>query len=331
VSVGRAAFSVVTGVAVAATLALAGCGETSTTPPPGGPLAEALASVGGGGAHGSLGIGWADPQLDRQAGLRAGLIGEALGPNARSVIEQAPRLGRRFGVHPLTAERLVSVGGSYAFGLRLDGVDGSRLAQRLVAAGGRTRRIGPLELVDIGDYAVVPGPLLRSGVLGLGAFDAFGRGLTVLAISETARDALLGRGDRLLDEPTYRAAADCLGRVVAARLIPDKLLLSTELGVDLVALGVQTGEREVLCVLGGTAQRADQVASALKGSLAPDAREPVTGRPMSESVAEAEIARDRYEGVEVVRAKITLAAGQAPGFLFDTVSRGSLVRLINGS
>jgi hypothetical protein len=258
------------------------------------------------------------------------LIGDALGPNARSVIEEARRLGRRFGLHALTAERLVSVGGSYAFGLRLDGVDGRQLDRRLVEAGGRARRIGELELVDIGSYAVVPAPLLRSGVSGLGAFDAFGRNLTVLAISETARDALLGRGGRLLEQPAYRAAAHCLGEVVAARMIPDNLLLSTNLGVDLVALGVSDADHEVLCVLGGTAERAGEVATALKSSLAPGAREPVTGEPIKKSVASVQVRHERYEGVEVVQAKLTLASGQSPGFLFGAVSRGSLVGLING-
>ena len=330
-SVGRAGFRVGTWVVVAVTLAVAGCGDTPSTPPPSGPLAEALAAMGGGGAHGSLGVGWADPQLVSKTSAGDELIGNALGPNAGSVIEEAPRLRQHFGFDPLRAERLVSVGGSYAFGLRLDGVDGRQLGQRLVGAGGRTQRVGQLELVDIGDYAVVPEPLLRSGVFGLGARDAFSRDLTVLAISETARDALLGRGDRLLDEPTYRAAADCLGDVVAARLIPDNLLLSTELGVELVAVGVSKAEREVLCIVGGTAERAGEVASALKGSLARNAREPVTGEPISDSVAAVEVVRDRYEGVEVVRAKLTLATGQSPGFLFGTVSRGSLVGLINGS
>jgi hypothetical protein len=320
------------GVAIALALAAAGCGDRSpSTPPPSGPLAEALATVGGGGAHGSLGVGWADPQLVAGTGARAELIGGALGPNASSVIEEARLLRRRFDFNPLRAERLVSVGGSYAFGLRLDGIDGRRLAQKLVDTGGRMRRVGALELLDIGNYAVVPEPLLRSGVSGLGARDAFGPSLSVLAISETARDALLGRGGRLLDQPTYRAAAHCLGDVVAARLIPDNLLLSTDLGVDMVAIGVSKPRHEALCVLGGAATRAAQVASALESSLAPDAREPVTGARIGDSVAAVDVVRDRYEGVEAVRAKLTLAARQPLGFLFGTVSQGSLVGLIDGT
>jgi hypothetical protein len=327
----RIGFRIGTGLAVALSLAMTGCGSGSEDRPPSGPLAEALAAVGGGGANGSLGIGWVEPRVARQSGAGAGLIADALGPNAGSVIEVAPLLRRRFGFDPLSAKRLVSVGGSYAFGLRLDGVDGRRLGRVLTRASGRVRQAGQLELVNVGDWAVVPEPLLRAGVRGLGARDALGRALTVLAISARARAALLGRGDRLLEQPIYRAAADCLGDVVAARMIPDRLLLSTELGVDLVALGVDGNGGEVLCVLGGTAERAGEVAAALETSLASDAKEPRTGESMADLVSAVDVSSAPYEGVEVVRAELTVAAGQPPGFLFGAVSRGSLVELINGS
>jgi hypothetical protein len=326
----RAHCRTVAGLAIAFAIAVGGCGGDSESPPPTGPLADALAGIGGGGEHGSLGVGWADPRLIEESPAGAELIAAALGPNAGSVVEAAPLLRRRFGLDPLSAAGLTSVGGSYAFGLRLDGVAGGQLRRALVAAGGRTREGGRLKLVRIGDYAVVPGPLLNAGVNGLGAFDAFGRRVTVLAISDRARAALLGRGDRLIDEPTYGAAADCLGRVVAARMVPDKLLISAELGVDLVAVGVR-GEREVLCVLGGTAERADQVAAALEASLGRDSRDPASGEPIADSVAAVEVTRGVYEGVEVVRADVTLAGGQSPGFLFGALSRGSVVGMINGS
>src|ERR671911_3084957 len=180
----RIGFRTGTGLAVALSLALAGCGGGEEDRAPSGPLAESLADVGGGGAHGSLGIGWADPQLAEEGGAGVELIAEALGPNAGSVIEAAPLLRRRFGFDPLSADRLVSVGGSYAFGLRLDGVDGSGLRRALIDAGGRTRRSGSLDLLQIGEYAVVPEPLLEAGGKGLGAFDAFGGRLSVLAISD---------------------------------------------------------------------------------------------------------------------------------------------------
>jgi len=317
--------------ALVAALALGGCGGSDDAPaPPTGPLADALAATGGGGANGSLGFGWAEPRLVAQSGAGPRISAAALGPNAGSVVEAASRLRRRFGLDSLAAERLVSVGGSYAFGVRLDGADGRGLARALAAAGGRARQAGGLELVEIGDYAVVPEPLLSAGVRGLGAFDALGRDLVVLAISERARAALLGRGDRLLDEPTYRAAADCLGDVVAARMVPDKLLISNEQGVDLLAVGMRAGG-EVLCVLGGTHERSAEVAANLEASLAPGARDPASGEPIGESVAAVEVVSDEYEGVEVARANLTLAAGEPRGFLFRALSQGSLVALINGT
>jgi hypothetical protein len=327
-----AAPRVLAGVAVAAALALGGCGDDDedVASQPVGPLAEALAEIGGGG-DGSFGIGWADPQLARDSGVDAEVMATALAPNAGSFIEEGPQLRRRFGLNPLAAERLVSVAGSYAFGLRLEGVDGRRLARALVADGGRTREVDGLDLIEIGDYAVVPEALLSLGIRGLGAFDALGSDLAVLAISDRARSTLLGRGEPLLDEPVYRAASACLGDVVAARTIPDKLLLGSELGIEQVAIGVKAGG-EVLCTLGGTAERADEVASALETLLVPDARDPVSGERIGNSLSDVKVTRDSLEGVEVVRADARVAAGgEQPGFFFDTVASASLVSLLNGN
>ena len=252
-------------------LAPVACGGPDEKPPSG-PLADTLAQIGGGGEHGSLGIGWTEPRLARLAGLDPELMARALGPNAQSVVEAAPALRRRFGLDPLAARRLVSVGGSYAFGLRMDGVGATGLQSALARVGHGKPGNGAV-LVDVGGYAQVPDPLLSSGVLGLGARDAFGPDFAVLAISENSRASLLGRNGRLIDQPIYRAAADCLGDVVAARMIPDKLLLSVETGIELVAVG-RDRDREVLCVLGGTAERARRAEAGLRASLAPGARDP---------------------------------------------------------
>lgn len=318
-------------LAAALCFALAGCGGGSESTPPQGPLAEALGEVSGSEASsGALGVGWSDPQQARAGGVGPRLIADALGPNARTVLEAAPALRRRFGIDPLAAERLISIGGSYAFGLRLDGIDGKRLRDALLRAGGTAHRSDGFELVNVAGYAEVPEPLLRSQVFGLGARDAFGPSVTALAISETARDSLLGRGRRAIDQPTYRAAAGCLGEVLVARMIPDKLLISVDLGVDLVAIGVGR-EREVLCLLGGTPERADQVAANLRQGLAPGATEPRTGEPIAAQVRSVEVSRSSSEGVEVVRATMTPAASDSRDFLFGTIGRGSLPDLINGS
>jgi hypothetical protein len=309
---------------------LAACGGGDDQPTPQGPLADTLAKIGGGGEHGSLGVGWTDPRLARQAGVGRRLMAEALGPNAQSVVEVAPTLERRFGFDPLSAERLVSVGGSYAFGLRADGIDGSSLREALMRAGGRAKQNDEgVDLVDVGPYARVPEPLLRAGVFGLGARDAFPPNSAVLAISANSRAALLGRDGRLIDQPIYRAAADCLGDVVAARMVPERLLLSIEVGIDLIAAGIQR-DREVLCVLGGTPEHARRTATALRSSLAPKARDPRTGQPLSELIEPgAEVGTSTYEDTSVVRAAVTPVAG-GRGFFFGTIARGSLVQLISG-
>ncbi len=249
-------------------------------------------------------------------------MADALGPNAQSVVDVAPTLQSRFRFNPLSAERLVSVGGSYAFGLRLDGIDGSSLREALMRAGGHRKKSEEgLDLVDVGPYAQVPEPLLRAGVFGLGARDAFTPDFTVLAISANSRAALLGHAGRLIDQPIYRAAAECLGDVVAARMVPERLLLSVEVGIDLVAAGIAR-DREVLCVLGGTSERARRTAAALRGALAPAARDPRTGQPLSEMVERgAEVETSTYEGVAVVRAEVTPVAGRR-GFFFGTIARG---------
>jgi hypothetical protein len=322
--VGRARGGLAIALAVLC-LGLAACGG-SDEQRPSGPLADALAEIGGGGEHGSLGFGWTEPRLAQREGLDPELMARALGPNAQSVVEAAPVLRRRFGLDPLAARRLVSVGGSYAFGLRLDGIDATGL-QAALALVGHSKPGDDVALVDVGGYAQVPDPLLSSGVLGLGARDAFSPEFAVLAISENSRASLLGRNGRLIDQPIYRAAADCLGDVAAARMIPDKLLLSVETGVELVAIGLER-EREVLCVLGGTPARAARAEAALRASLAPGARDPRSGEPMSDLVRDVQVGRGSYDGVQVVRAELSPVSEQ--GFFFRTIGRGSLVQLING-
>ena len=305
-------------------LGAAGCGggDDEGPPPPEGPFAAALASIGGGGLNGSLGVGWADSARARAIG-GSRLVGDALGPNADTVIEAAPALERLYGLNPLAAGRLVSVGGSYAFGLRLDGIEARGLRRALLAAGGRPRGAGDGGSMDVGDYASVPEPLLRADVNGLGARDAFAHDLTVLAISDTARASLLGRGGRLLDQPVYATAADCLGDVVAVRMVPAKLLLSIELGAQAIAIGVGD-DREVLCVLGVDPDRVGAIASSLRSAFGPDARDPRSGARVADSVAAAEVTTGEERGVRYVRAELEPAPGRRPDFLFGALSRGSI-------
>jgi hypothetical protein len=315
---------------LAACAVLAGCGGTDEEPPPAPstPFAQALATLGGGGEGASLGVGWVDGHALRAGG--GGDLGQALGPNASSVVEVAPALRRRFGLDPLAARTLVSVGGSYAFGLRLDGVPAGRLPQALIAAGGRERQAGDgVRYVGVDGYASVPPPLLELGVRGLGARDAFSADRVVLAISGRARDSLLGVGGRLIDQPQYVAAAECVGDAVAARLVPAKLLQSTELGVDLVAAALRPhGAEEVLCVFAGDAGRADADAAALERGLALRARDPVTRRRIGEELKSVRVERRTYGTVEAVRVEIERRPASPRGYVLRDVANGALARYL---
>jgi hypothetical protein len=200
----------------------------------------------------------------------------------------------------------------------------------LIREGAKHHEDGSVTLVDAAPYAVVPQPLLDAGVRGLGARDAFAADDTVLAISDTARSTLLGGGQLLVDNPTYAAAADCLGDVVAARIIPAKLVRSAELGVDLIAVGIERPPpggsfgREVICTVGSSADVADRSADALRAALGTGADDPITGDPVDDAVASADVARLSARGLELVRGRIQLAAAQEPGYVFQAYARGSV-------
>jgi hypothetical protein len=325
-------FAALLAVAAALAVVAGGCGErTETVPePPSGAFADALGTLAGSPANTGIGVGWLDQASLRAIGGDQGSIGEALAPNAAAVYAASPALAKRFGFDPRRAERLVSVGGSYAFGLRADGVAAPRLLRTLSRDAADVRREDGVTLVDAAPYASVPQPLLDAGVRGLGARDAFTSDSTVLAISDTARATLLGGGQRLVDNPTYAAAADCLGDVVAARIIPAKLVRSAELGVDLIVLGVERPRpggsfgHEIICTVGSSADVADRSADSLRTALAPGATDPITGDPVGAAVASADVQRLQARGLELVRGRVSLAAGQKPGYVFEAYARGSV-------
>jgi hypothetical protein len=313
-----------------------GCGErTETIPePPSGAFADALGTLAGSQANTGIGVGWLDQAALRDLGGDQGSIGDALAPNASAVYAASPTLAKRFGFDPRQADQLVSVGGSYAFGLRADGVSAPRLLRALSRDATDVRREGGVTLVDAAPYASVPQPLLDAGVRGLGARDAFSSDSTVLAISDTARATLRGGTETLIDNPTYAAASDCLGDVVAARIIPAKLVRSAELGVDLIVLGIERPRadgsfgHEVICTVGSSADVADRSADSLRDALARGAKDPLTDEAVSDAVASADVARLSERGLELVRGRVTLAAGQAPGYVLEAYARGSVAAFL---
>jgi hypothetical protein len=299
---------------IATALLLGGCGDDQepNEPVPVGPLATVMADIGGG-EQASPGVSWADPQLVERIGADGELIADALGSKADALARKAAELKRRYDLDPLRAGRLISMGGSDAVGVRLDGIDGRDLAQALLDDGARSEPEDGLELMELD-----------------GTFNAFGDDVAVIAISHRARGALLGEGPSLVNRPIYAAAAECLGPdVVAARIVPHKQLPAIEAGIELVAVGV-TGGAEVLCALGGAPDRSDAIQKSLRVSLAPSARDPVTAAPLEGVVAGVEVRRTPLAGVEAVRAEVERTARAKAGFLLAAIPSGSLVATING-
>jgi hypothetical protein len=310
-----------------AALGIGACGgdDAETPTPPPGSLEPVLSTISGASEGSPIGVGWMSDEAIAAPAPMARRLAEALGPNGSDVYDAGAALQRIAGFDPRRADQLVSVGGSYAFGLRLEGVEPARLESLLRRAGGSDRTEDGTVLVDVGDPFAVPSTLIPAGRIGLGARDAIGPTGLILAASDTGRDALLGGDPALLANPYYAAASSCLGNVVAARLIPAKLLGSTELGASLVAIGIRSvrpASAEVLCLVGVDPALASERAEAVGAALAGDAHDPITRRPMSTWLAASHAGAFEADGVSAVRVELEPATRE--GFVLDAFARGTL-------
>lgn len=317
-------------LAILGALIATGCGggeEGPSAPPT--RLERGLASVGTGAGRPAFATGWVD--LARLRGAprpaRDGLAA-ALGGGASGAISAAESFAR-VGVRPLRARQALSVGGSYAFGFRLDGASAGRIPALLRRDGGQARESGAWVLIDTGAEGVRPQALLDAGVHAFGARVAVGPGL-VLANSVDARNSLTGRGRPITEDPVTAAGAACLGDVLAAAVLPPEAAVSFHPYSDLYALGsrrdARGGWEEVLCVLDPGEEEAARTEAALQRAFAAGARDPVSGQPMREIARGFELDRpDLGADGEAVRVTLRLAPAEPPGLLFRALARGSLL------
>jgi hypothetical protein len=292
-----------------------------------------MATVGAAASPPAAGIAWVDvPVLERE-GEDLKTWGDGLGPVADEALEAGAGL-RRVGLEARPASAVISIGGSYAFGVRVDGVDGQRLARTLDRAGAVASHSGDWTLYDIGDQGDTPRPLQEAGMLGLGARSATSDRQVVIASNGDARASLIGEGTPYSGDASFALAASCLGDVVAARILPaGRFLRSAEIGADLLAMGVERDgsaasadgpTHEVLCAIGDSAEGADRDAAALRRSLEPTARDLLTDQRIGDLIASSSITRVSAGDLEGTRVRLELARSTPPGFLFDTLTRGSL-------
>jgi len=251
----------------------------------------------------------------------------ALGPGAREVVER-PSAVARSGVDPLEADSLISAATSYTLALRLDGVDSKPAEAAFAAAGAKRSRAGEWTNYDLGAEWAVPDDPALEPLGSLGARPAVKPGSILLARSPLARGEMEKSEPPAIDAGEVAVAAECLGDVLAARLVLNNHTHLPNSGPELLAFGVSASPadlgREVLCAVGDP-DPVGRAAESLGGAFASDARDGVSGEPMGELVAGSEL--DTYDagGLAVARVVLDRASGTEPGFLFGAFDRGSML------
>lgn len=303
---------------------IAGCGnERETTR-----FEHALSAVSPTVDPAGTGFGWLDVRaLKRTSGAEAVTdAASALGPGADELLEDHRRLRHSIGVDPLRADEAVSLGGSYAFAARLDGVAPGRLPGLLRRAGAREERVGEWTEFDLGNEAeaTTHGPL--TGLSAFASRTATTAAGVIVARTEATRSSLIGGAGTVLDEAGTRFAAACLGEVVAARTVPGSFTHSPRASPDLLAFAARAGVagREVLCAIDDSEAEAQERAEAMEAAFAPGARDAVTDEKIGHEVENASVDTMAEGGLHAARAELTLAPG-AEGLLFSAFARGSLI------
>ena len=311
-------------LALLVAISLMGCGGRSDEPTPPTGFESALASIGGGGEVAGAGYGYVDVAAIREAPSSRSTLSwaaDALGPGASDLLTHAHAV-RRAGVDASSANRIVSIAGSYAIGARLDGIDSSRLEASLKRLDATEHDRGGWTAYDLGAERQTPigTPLEPLGVLASRSATS-AEGLA-LARSDLGLDDLIGDGSPVTDSPAILAATGCLGDVVAARVQLDNFTYLPGLGPDMNAVGVTLGRdgarHEVLCAIDPDEGEIARTATALRRTLP---------GPEAPEVAGAIVEVGASHGQHVARAELELRPAARPGFLFRALTTNDLLAL----
>ncbi|MDQ2676561.1 MAG: hypothetical protein M3Y34_07100 [Actinomycetota bacterium] len=315
--------------AVLLALTLAGCSAEKSEP--------AAAETAFAGALGTVevvepvgtGVGWIDvdavaaaPGSDRRA-LEA--IAGALGPGGDDFLAEARPGLARLGFDPGNASQIVSLNGSYTFGLRVDGVSTRRLGSEL---GAPAAEAGDWDLYDLAEFGTAPQGRLGRLTSATGAYVALSERAAAFARSAGNRSNLFEVEEPAAQADVLKFAAECLGEVSAARVLPNNFNYLPKLGPRFAALGVRPLARqqvEVLCGIEESSEDIEAYAAELQERLAPGALEPTLGKRMGALIDDVEIDTVEGDGYHAARAVVTLAEREEPGFVFRSFNRGSLV------
>jgi hypothetical protein len=213
--------------------------------------------------------------------------------------------------------------------VRFDGVDSATVADTLPRSGARTGEDRGWTTYDLGGERSIPLDTPAEPLGSLGARDATRPDQVILARSDIDRSNMIGRDDVATAADSVAAGADCLGDVIAARLMLNNHTHVPGLGPDLMAFGVlpppEGPGREVLCAIDEDSSTVDEAVEGLERTFEPGARDRVSGEPMRSLFSGASIEAYEGHGLAGVRVHLTDAPGTEPGELFGAFDRGSLV------
>ena len=310
------------------------CGEEDEpdTPSVDTAFAAALATVDAPEPIGA-GVGWIDV-----AALREGpdpdsyfrQAGPALGPGGGDLFDEyQPKLAR-LGADPYGADMALSVHGSFAFGVRLDGVDPAQIAEIAANDGEQVESEAEgWERYDLADRGVLPDSELQKAADALSSHVGIAEDAVVLARATHARKDLTLPANPGDESPSLALAAECLEDVAAARIIPNNFTYISGIGPDLFVMGMRAptedgpGE-EILCGVDEDKEEIENYVEAMEKALDPKAIEVTSDEPVGEVFAGAEVDTLEGGGNYAVRAVLTMADGAEPGAVFRGFDVGSV-------
>ena len=319
-------------LAAAAACSLAGCGGDAGQPDGEQTrFAAALEKMGGGAEGTEGGWGWVDVERLRADGGVSTQLEWAVGALGPGADERALGSGpESVGIEPARATQMLSLVGSYAIGIRFDGVDTTRLVHAYDEIA-TPRREGPWTFYDLTDTPEIPLGTPLKHLTELASHTAVKPGSAVLARFAVGRPALIGEGDSPMDTPLMQAAASCLGDVVAARTVPNNYTYLGSEAPQMFAFGVvpaDDGWREVLCVADEDPEKVGDAAAGMREAFDPTAKDIVSGERMSDLIAGATIEELEAHGVPLARAELEPPPGDDPDLLFRAFPRGSTLTYV---
>jgi hypothetical protein len=312
---------------------ICGCGSGGATGPAQTGLEHGLSSIGGGERTVGAGYGYVDLVALRNQGepLERSIswAAKALGPGADDVIDDADAR-RSAGFRPEAADHIVSIAGSYAFGMRFDGVTADPgLTTQLSRLGATASQVSPWTFYDLGGERSRPIGTDLEPLGSLVARTAVSTNSVVLARSNTARADLAGRGAPVTTSPELEAAVECLGPVAAARILPSNFTYLPNIGPDLLALGVRFEPdgtvHEVFCAIDASSDEADHAAAGMRESFELPGGGTIGGRPLAGLIATTHVGVEQSGDFTVARADLTRRDSQEPGLLFSAALTGELL------